>query len=115
MTKAFKKEMNKSLNRINEDIIKHVEEINKSVQELKVDVEPIKKTQTERILEMEKSKERTGTTDASITNKIQEMKKRISGVEDTIEETDISVKENVKSKKNHDTKHSGNLGYQEKT
>ena len=40
-----------------------------------------------------------GTTDASITNRIQEMEERIPGTEDTIEEIDISVKENAKSKK----------------
>jgi uncharacterized protein (UPF0335 family) len=35
---------------------------------------------------------RTGTTDAIITNRIQEMVERISDVEDTIEEIDKSVK-----------------------
>jgi len=34
----------------------------------------------------------------SITNEIQEMEERISGIEDTIEEIDTSAKENVKSK-----------------
>ena len=37
---------------------------------------------------------------ASVNNIIQEKKERISGVEDTIEEIDSSVKQNVKSKKN---------------
>ena len=41
---------------------------------------------------MENLGKRTGTTDASITNRIQEMGERISDVEDTIEETDTSVK-----------------------
>ena len=41
----------------------------------------------------------TGTTDANITNRIQEMEERISGIEDTIEETDPSVKEHVKFSK----------------
>ena len=44
-------------------------------------------------------RKQTGTTDASITNRIQEMEERISGVEETIEEIDSSVKENVKSNK----------------
>jgi uncharacterized coiled-coil protein SlyX len=48
---------------------------------------------------MENLGKRTGTTDASITNRIQEMEERIPGTEDTIEEIDISVKENAKSKK----------------
>jgi hypothetical protein len=34
----------------------------------------------------------TGTTDASITNSIQEMEEKISGIEDMIEEIDKSVK-----------------------
>ena len=45
---------------------------------------------------MEKNlSKQTGTTDANITNRIQEMEERISGIEDTIEEIDSSVKENV--------------------
>ena len=35
----------------------------------------------------------------SITNKIQEIKERISGAEDTTENTDTTVKENAKFKK----------------
>ena len=38
----------------------------------------------------------TGTTDASITSRSQEMEERISGVEDTIEEIESLVKENGK-------------------
>jgi hypothetical protein len=56
------------------------------------------KTQTDTILEIGNLRKRTGTTDVSITNRIQEMEERISDVEDTIEESDISVKENAKSK-----------------
>jgi hypothetical protein len=37
------------------------------------------------ILEMENLGKRTGTTDISITNKLQEIGDRISGVEDTIQ------------------------------
>ena len=40
-----------------------------------------------------------GTTDASITNRIQEMEERISHVEDTIEEMGTLIKENAKYKK----------------
>ena len=35
----------------------------------------------------------------SITNRIEEMEERISGAEDSIENIDITVKENAKSKK----------------
>ena len=45
---------------------------------------------------MENLGKRTGTTDVSITNRIQGMKEKISGIE---EESNISVKENAKSKK----------------
>jgi hypothetical protein len=38
-------------------------------------------------------------TDANITNRIQEIEDRISGADNAIEENDISVKENIKSKK----------------
>ena len=48
---------------------------------------------------MENLGKRTGTAEVSITNRIQEMEERISGIEDTIEEIDTSVKENIKSKK----------------
>ncbi|KAL6073377.1 hypothetical protein STEG23_013708 [Scotinomys teguina] len=51
------------------------------------------------MLEIEKLSKRSGTTDASITNGIQEMEDRISNVEDTIEEIDSRVKENTKTKK----------------
>jgi hypothetical protein len=46
---------------------------------------------------------------------IQEMEERIWGIEDTIEEIDASVKENVKSKKILDTKPTGNLGLHKQT
>jgi hypothetical protein len=73
-------------------------EISKTVQDLKVETEAIKKTQIGEILEIEYLGKRKGTTDASITNIIQETEERISGGEDTIEEIDTSVKENVNSK-----------------
>jgi hypothetical protein len=75
---------------------------NKQVQEivrvLKMKIEEIKKTQTEGILGMQNLGNRTGSTDASITNRIQEMEGRISRSEHMIEEIDSSVKENVKSR-----------------
>ena len=39
-----------------------------------------------------------GKTDSSITNRIQELEERISGIEDMIEEINTSVKENVNLK-----------------
>ena len=48
---------------------------------------------------MENLEKRLGITDASITNGIQEMEEKISGVKDMLEETDTTVKENSKHKK----------------
>ena len=62
-----------------------------------IEKETMKKTQLEEILGMENLGKRTGMIDISITNRIQEMEERISGIEDTIEEIDTPVKENCKS------------------
>ena len=40
----------------------------------------------------------SGTIDASISNRIQEMKERISGAEDSIGNMDTTIKENAKCK-----------------
>jgi hypothetical protein len=59
-------------------------------------VETIKKTQRETTLEIETLGKKSGTIDASISSRIQEMKERISGAEDSIENMDTSIKENAK-------------------
>ena len=73
-------------------------ERNKTVQDLKMEIEATKKTQTEAILDMENLRKRTGTTDAIITNRIQEMEDRILGIEYKIVKINASVKR-FKSKK----------------
>jgi hypothetical protein len=70
MIGAFKEEMNKSLKEIQENTIKQMKEMNKTVQDLKIEIEAIKKTLTEGILDMENLGNRTGTRHASITNRI---------------------------------------------
>lgn len=55
--------------------------------------------QIEATLEMENLGKNTGTTDAAITKRIQDMEERISCIEDTIEEIDASVTINAKCKK----------------
>ena len=79
MIKAFREEMNKSIRETQENTtnkslkdtqknkIKQMKKINKSVQDLKVEIEAIKKTQSEEILEMENLEKRT--TDASFSNR----------------------------------------------
>lgn len=58
----------------------------------------IKITQTEGNLDMKNLGTQTGTSEVSLTNRIQESKERLSGLEDTIEEMVTFIKENVKSK-----------------
>ena len=50
--------------------------------------------------ETEIMRKQSETTNASIGSQIQEMEDRISSTEDTTEEIDLSVKENIKSNKN---------------
>ena len=54
MMESLKEKMNNSLKEIQENIIKHVKKMNKTVQDLKMEIEAIKKIQTEAILQMKK-------------------------------------------------------------
>jgi hypothetical protein len=63
-----------------------------------MEIETIKKSQRETTLELENLGKRSGVIDASITNRIQEIEERISDAENTIENIDLTVKENVKCK-----------------
>ena len=64
-----------------------------------MEIETINKSQREATLEMGNLGKRSGIKDTSITNRIQEIEKKISGAEDTIENIDTTVKENAKCKK----------------
>ncbi|ERE73973.1 Transposase, L1 containing protein [Cricetulus griseus] len=103
MIEDLKEDMRKSLKEMEEKTNQKIQDINKTlketVQDLKTEIETIKKAQSKGMLEIEKLGKRSGTTDVSITNRIQEMEERISGVEDTLAEIDSSTKENLKSKK----------------
>ena len=70
-----------------------------TVQDLKNEMEVMKKTQTEGRLDVESLGKQTGTTETSITNRIQEIEERISDTEDTIEEIKSLTKEQNKSNK----------------
>jgi hypothetical protein len=74
-------------------------ELNKTIQDLKSEVDTIKKTQSEATLEIETLGKKSGTIDASISNRIQEMEERISDAEDSIENMGTTIKENAKCKK----------------
>jgi TolA-binding protein len=79
--------------------MKQVMELNKTFQELKMEVGTMVKTQRETTLEIETLGKKPGTLDASISNRIQEMEERLSGAEDSIENMDITIKENGKCNK----------------
>ena len=67
------------------------------MKELKTEIETIKKTQKETTLKIENQKKKSGVTDKSITNRLQETEERISGAEDKMENIDKIVREDAKS------------------
>ena len=67
--------------------------MNKVVQDLKVEVETINKTQMGASIEVGNLEKKSGITDVSIINRIQELEERISGVEDIIEDITTTAKE----------------------
>ena len=69
--------------------------MNKVIQDIKVEVETINEKQMEANLEMKNIGKRSGITDISITNTIQEIEEKFSH----LEEIDTTVKENSKCKK----------------
>ena len=74
-------EISKSLKENQEKAIKQMKEI---IQDLKTKIETIKETQTKGIIGTEIIRKRSGTTNASMNSRIQEMEERISNTEDTI-------------------------------
>jgi chromosome segregation ATPase len=96
---SLKEKTQKFLKELQENKIKQVMELNKTIQDLKREVETMKKTQREIALELENLGKKSGTIDASISNRIQEMEERISGAEGSIENMDTTIKENAKFKK----------------
>jgi hypothetical protein len=73
----FKEAINNSLKEIEENTGKQVKELNKAIQDLNMEVETTKKTQMEANLEMENLGKRSGITNVSITNRIQEIEEGI--------------------------------------
>jgi chromosome segregation ATPase len=96
---GLKEEAQKFLKEFQEKTTKQVMELNKTIQDLKMEVETIKKTQRKTTLKIETLGKKSGTIDASISNRIQEMEERISGAEDSIQNMETTIKENTKCKK----------------
>ena len=95
----LKEEAQKTLEVLQENMTKQVIELNKTIQDLKREVDTINKTQSEAALEIETLGKKSGTVDASISHRIQEIEERISGTEDSIENIGTTIKENTKCKK----------------
>ena len=77
-----------------------------------MEIEAIKRSQRETTLEIENLEKGSGVIDVSITNRIQEIEERISGAEDTIENSDTTVKE-MQNEKDSNLKHPGIPGHNE--
>jgi hypothetical protein len=61
-----------------------------------MEIKTIKKTQMEATLEIDDLGKKSGATDTSITNRIQDIEEKIQGIKDTIKVIDTLVKENNK-------------------
>jgi chromosome segregation ATPase len=79
-----------------ENTSKQMKEMNNTILDLKREVDTIKKTQSEATLEIETLGKKSGTIDASISNRIQEIEERISRAEDSIENIGTTIKEKYK-------------------
>jgi chromosome segregation ATPase len=91
---VLKEETQKSLKELQENIPKQVMDLKKMIQDLKMEVETMKKTKRKKTLEIETLGKKSGNIDVSISNRIQEMKERTSGAEDSIGNMGTTIKEN---------------------
>jgi chromosome segregation ATPase len=111
----LKEEAQKSLKEFQENTTKQVMELNKTIQELKREVDTIKKAKSEATLEIETLGKKSGIIDTSISNRIQEMEKRILDAEDSIENIGNNSQRKWEMQKDPNSKHPGNPGHNEKT
>ena len=75
-----------------ENTSKQVMEMNKTILDLKSEVDTIKKTQSKATLEIEYLGKKSGTIDASISTRIQDMEERMTDAEDSIENIGTTIK-----------------------
>ena len=69
---ALKEEKQKSLKELQENTTKHRKDLNKTIEDLKMEIKTIQKSQRETTLEIENLGKKSGVTNASITDRIQE-------------------------------------------
>ena len=94
----LKQETQKSFKELQENTTEQVMELNKTIQDLKGEAETIKKTQKETTLEIEILGKKSGTINASISNRIKEMEETIASAEDSTENLDTIIKKKKTAK-----------------
>jgi len=67
--------------------------------DIKNSIKEIQNNTGKQVKTLKEETQRSGVTDASITNRMKDIEQRISGAEDTIENIDTTIKENVNHKK----------------
>lgn len=87
MFKDLQEDMDKSLTEVCENT--KMKQNNEKVEDIKVEIESLRKTNWNKAGTF-KAKQKTS--EVNLTNKVQDMEERISGVEDKVEETDTLVK-----------------------
>jgi phage-related protein len=95
----LKEETQQFFKELQENMAKQVMELNKTIQDIKREVDTIKKTHSEATLDIETLGKKSGTIDAIMSNRIQEVEERISGAEDSTENICTTIKENTKHKR----------------
>lgn len=108
-SKDPKEHMNKSFNEVCANRNKQWTERKKTVLYMQVEMDSLKKIQTEIILEIKNLGSQIEASGVNFTKKAEDTEQEISGIEDKVEEMEISVKENVKSENNYGAKYPGNL------
>ena len=98
-SEAFKEETRKALKELKELEESRNKEMKEWKREFKTEIDTIKKTLKEITLEVEHQKEKSGVTEASISNRLQEIEERILGAEDNIVNIDKTAREDAKNKK----------------
>jgi hypothetical protein len=112
---VLKEEAKKSLKELQENTTKQVIDSNKPFQDLKMEVETIKKTPRETSLEIEILGKKSGTIDASISNKNTRDGRENSRCRRFHRKHGHNNQRKCKMQKDPKSKHPGNPGHNEKT
>jgi prefoldin subunit 5 len=106
-------ETQKFLKELQENTTKQAMELNRAIQDLKMEIETINKTQRETTLEIEILGKKSGTIDASISNRIQEMEEENLRCRRCQRKHGHNNQRKCKIQKDPNSKHPGNSGHNE--